>query len=311
MASSTRRTFLKTAAASAAACTVTGGLAMAAKREYDISLAAWSLHRTIGEGEGKIPMLDMPKLAREEFDIGAIELVNRMLVPHTKSFDDMKPYLEELAANAKDHDVKILLTMVDREGDIGSTNNRLRSNAVFRHKKWMDITKFLGGHSIRMNWKGAPDDVVQQGAEPLTEFIDRSVPGFRELCEYGENQNINVILENHWGASSYPSAVTQLIEAIDHPRFGTLPDFGNFPEDVDKYEAVDSMMKYAKAVSAKCYDFDDETGLETKLDYERLIANVVDKHGYHGYIGIEYEGNRLSEFDGIKACKKLLEKLKG
>ena len=284
---------------------------MAAKRDYDISLAGWSLHRTIGEGQGKVPMLDMPKLARQEFGIGAIELVNRMLAAHAESFSGMKPYLDELAANAKQHDVIILLTMVDREGNIGATSESECAEAVENHKKWIDATHYLGGHSIRMNWKGASDDIVHEGAGPVTAFIDRSVPGFRALCEYGDTKNINVILENHWGASSYPDVVTQLMEAVDHPRFGTLPDFGNFPDDVDKYEAVDALMKYAKAVSAKCYDFDDETGLETKLDYERLIANVVDKHGYHGYIGIEYEGNRLSESDGIKACKALLEKLRG
>ncbi|MBI3877834.1 MAG: sugar phosphate isomerase/epimerase, partial [Verrucomicrobia bacterium] len=98
---------------------------------------------------------------------------------------------------------------------------------------------------------------------------------------------------------------------VDHPRFGTLPDFGNFPDDVDRYDAVDKMMPYAKAVSAKCYDFDDKTGNETKLDFPRLIANVVDKHGYHGNLGIEYEGDRMKEFDGVKACKKLLERLRG
>jgi hypothetical protein len=42
-----------------------------------------------------------------------------------------------------------------------------------------------------------------------------------------------------------------------------------------------------------------------------MIQIVCDKHGYKGYIGIEYEGNRLSEQDGIKAAKALLEKLRG
>ena len=110
------------------------------------------------------------------------------------------------------------------------------------------------------------------------------------------------------------------MERVDHERFGTLPDFGNFPprtpnyggpKSVDVYTGIDKLMKYAKAVSAKCYDFDEATGLETKLDYERLINIVVDKHGYSGYIGIEYEGNRLGEYEGVKACKKLLERLRG
>ena len=119
---------------------------------------------------------------------------------------------------------------------------------------------------------------------------------------------------------SVRSVLERLMQAVDHERFGTLPDFGNFPprtpsyggpKSVDVYSGIDKLMKYAKAVSAKCYDFDETTGLETKLDYERLMSIVVDQHGYSGYVGIEYEGNRLGEFEGVKACKKLLEQLRG
>lgn len=280
-----------------------GTMEAAVKRGYGISLAGWSLHRSIGKGGGKIPMLDMPKLARQEFGIGAIELVNGMLDSAETN------YLDQLAKNAADNDVRLLLIMVDREGDIGAETREERKDAVGRHTKWIDAAAHLGCHSIRMNWRGAPNEVVRD-SQALKAFIDRSAVAFRKLCDYGDKKDINVLIENHGGPSSYPEAVVQLMVAVDHDRFGTLPDFGNFPDDVDIYLATDLMMNFAKAVSAKCYDFDDTTGEETKLDYARLIEIVVDKHGYDGYIGIEYEGKRLSEFDGIKACKKLLEKLR-
>jgi sugar phosphate isomerase/epimerase len=167
----------------------------------------------------------------------------------------------------------------------------------------------MGCHSIRMNWAGAPHDVITD-AEALQAFIDRSAPAFTRLCEYGDTKGVNVIIENHGGPSSYIEPMQQLMKTVGHPRFGTLPDFGNFPPAVDKYDAIDAMMPYAKAVSAKCYDFDPETGEETTLDYPRLIDIVVDQHDYHGFIGIEYEGNRLSEYEGIRACKELLERLR-
>jgi len=308
----TRRQFMKQTGAGAAAL----GMAAAgfngevsAARTYGISLAGWSLHRTIGEGDGKVPMLDMPKMSRQDFDIEAIELVNRMLASHKGSFKEQKSYLDTLAKNAADNNVKILLTMVDGEGSIGDKREDQREDAVKRHSKWIDITEYLGGHSIRMNWAGGASGVEKdEGA--LADLIKRSVPGFRALCDHGDSKNINVIIENHGGPSSYPGAMEKLMKAVDHERFGTLPDFGNFPGDVDNYEAIDRLMPFAKAVSAKCYDFDADTGAETKLDFPRLIENVVDKHGYEGYIGIEYEGNKLSEADGIIACRKLLEKLK-
>ena len=61
------------------------------------------------------------------------------------------------------------------------------------------------------------------------------------------------------------------------------------------------------AVSAKSYDFD-EQGNETTIDFKRMM-DIVKNAGYKGYIGIEYEGNRMSEDEGILATKNLLEKL--
>src|SRR5690606_21163562 len=130
-----------------------------------------------------------------------------------------------------------------------------RQTAVENHCRWIDHAKFFDCHSIRMNWGGAP-----RGAEHdetmLAEFIERSVGPFRQICEYGESKGINVIIENHGGPSSYPHEMEKLMAAVDHPRFGTLPDFGNFPSDVDYYEGIDRLMPFAKAVSAKCYPFD-------------------------------------------------------
>ena len=39
------------------------------------------------------------------------------------------------------------------------------------------------------------------------------------------------------------------------------------------------------------------------------MIDIVKDAGYKGYIGIEFEGNRMSEDEGIIATKKLLEKL--
>ncbi len=105
-----------------------------------------------------------------------------------------------------------------------------------------------------------------------------------------------------------------VMKAVNKPTFGTLPDFGNFPErggqyTIDVYDAIARMMPYAKGVSAKCYDFD-VSGKETKLDFARILKIVTDA-GYKGFIGIEYEGSRLGEPEGIRACKKLLEALRG
>lgn len=273
-------------------------------RRFSISLAAWSLHRSVGIGEDKLAQLDMPRVARDEFGIGAVELVNTMLA----STDGA--YLDQLSANAAAADVAFLLIMVDNEGDIAARDLSERDDAVARHCRWVDIAHGLGCHSIRLNWRGGDED-AQRGPAAYREVILRTAPPLRALCDYADRRDLNVLIENHGGLSSQPEALLHLLATVDHPRFGLLPDFGNFPEGVDPYLATDLMMNYAKAVSAKCSDFDDKTGEETTLDYARLIAIVCDKHGYQGHIGIEYAGTRLTEHAGIRACKRLLGRLGG
>ena len=64
------------------------------------------------------------------------------------------------------------------------------------------------------------------------------------------------------------------------------------------------MMPFAKGVSAKSYDFD-TTGNETTIDYSRML-HIINQSGFNGYIGVEYEGQRLTETEGILATKELL-----
>ena len=124
-----------------------------------------------------------------------------------------------------------------------------------------------------------------------------------------------MIVENHGGLSSHGAWLAGVMKLVDHkPGCGTLPDFGNFGvgniegvKDVkngqyDRYKGVEELMPFAKGVSAKSHDFDAE-GNETKTDYRKMLKLVCQKHKYSGFVGIEYEGNVLSEPDGIKATR--------
>jgi L-ribulose-5-phosphate 3-epimerase len=139
--------------------------------------------------------------------------------------------------------------------------------------------------------------------------------GLRKLSEFTDTLGLNTIVENHGGLSSHGEWLAGVMKLVDHKRCGTLPDFGNFgigkiegikETEYDRYKGVDELMPYAKGVSAKSHDFNDK-GEETKTDYRKMLDIVVKKHKYHGFIGIEYEGGKVSEAEGIKLTKKLLE----
>jgi sugar phosphate isomerase/epimerase len=169
--------------------------------------------------------------------------------------------------------------------------------AAKNHHKWVDIAAVLGCHAIRANAGGQPGD---DGA------LERNAESFAALVEYATRAGVDVLIENHFGLSMGADWLVSLVRLVGSPRFGALPDFGNLPPGVDRYAAVAAMMPYAKAVSAKCYDFDAD-GNETSIDFRSMMRIVADA-GYDGHVGIEYEGARLAERDGILACKALLER---
>jgi sugar phosphate isomerase/epimerase len=142
--------------------------------------------------------------------------------------------------------------------------------------------------------------------------INLAADGLRRLTEFGDTIGINTIVENHGGLSSNGKWLATVMEKVDHPRVGTLPDFGNFriqdEEWYDRYKGVEELMPYAKAVSAKSHDFDSH-GNEINTDYYKMMNIVLDA-GYNGYVGIEYEGSKLDEMAGIQATKDLLEKVR-
>jgi sugar phosphate isomerase/epimerase len=276
--------------------------------DFKISLAEWSIHKALtkrGVAEKEfgrtITNLDFPQIARD-FGVEGVEFVNQFF--KDKAHDSA--YLKDLKTRANDFGVACVLIMIDGEGDqdFGAKDRARGQKAVENHKKWVDAAAALGCHAIRMNTGHhySPTDVAATAEDCA------------KLTEYGAQHGIKIICENHGGPSSDPDALLALVKAVNKPTFGTLPDFGNFNRErgkkpIDIYDAIARMMPYAKGVSAKSYDFD-ESGRETKLDFARIMKIVTDA-GYHGFVGIEYEGDRMSEPEGIKATKKLLESLRG
>lgn len=295
----TRREFLKTGAAAVglAACGEVELLAKDNDKLFGISLAEWSLHKSLFKGD--MDNLDFAKVTKEDYGIEAIEYVNQFFKDKAKD----EKYLAELNKRASDHGVQQLLIMVDGEGALGDPDDAKRTKAIENHHKWVDAAKSLGCHSIRVNAQsaGKPDEAMRLAAD-----------GLARLTEYAAPLGLNVIVENHGGLSSNGEWLVGVMKLVDNPRCGTLPDFGNFNigplQRYDRYKGVEELMPYAKAVSAKSHDFDAE-GNEIHTDYFRMMKIVVDA-GYRGFVGIEYEGSKLSEPEGIQATKQLLERVR-
>jgi len=295
-----RRRFLVSGLSLAGAAAVGADAApaeAATARKFPISLAQWSLHKALFANQ--LDPLDFAKVARNDYGVDGLEYVNQFF--KDKATD--KAYLADLKKRASDHGLKNVLIMIDGEGQLGHPEESKRIEAVNNHHKWVDAAKFLGCHSIRVN-------AYSTGS--WDEQRDRAADGLARLTEYGNKQRINIIVENHGGLSSNGKWLSEVMRKVGQKRCGTLPDFGNFRlgpnEEYDRYQGVAEMMPFAKGVSAKSHDFN-EAGDEIHTDYVRMMK-IVKEAGYTGFVGIEYEGSKLSEPDGIKATKRLLERIR-
>jgi sugar phosphate isomerase/epimerase len=308
---SSRRFFLKQLGALAAVSSALPAMAEAAAKKpfFEISLAEWSLHKALFN-EKKITNLDFPALAKNEFGIDIVEYVNQFFKDKAQD----ATYLKELLMRCKDNGVRNHLIMIDGEGFLGETDATKRNEAVDKHKKWVECAKTLGCKTIRVNafGKGTEEEVAKA-----------AIDGLGKLGEFAKTMNINVIVENHGSYSSNGLWLTGVMKQVNMKNVGILPDFGNFcikrsdgsewggkcVEEYDRYKGVGEMMPYAKGVSAKTHDFD-AAGNCTDTDYMRMMKIVKDS-GFKGIAGIEYEGSTLSEYDGIKKTKALLERVGG
>lgn len=291
------------------------------KPKMNISLAQWSLHKTFfgelpdWETVGRLLMTNPDSLLQGDEDpmrfpemaagygVNTIELVNTF---YYSKANDME-YWEEFKQKCDEAGVDVGLIMCDALGNIGDADTDARAQAVQNHHAWVDIAAYLGAPTIRVNaaGQGTAEEVAANAAD-----------GLSQLGTYAATKGINVVVENHGGYSSNGAWLAGVMKTVNMENVGTLPDFGNFciergPDgclnEYDKYQGIEELMPYAKGVSAKTNVFD-EQGNEVNSDYSRIMKIVADS-GFEGNVGIEYEGSELSEDEGIKATKALLEKV--
>ncbi len=291
--------------------------------DLHLTLAQWSLHKSFfGDAlngdwakfgqmlmespdsllQGDLKPVDFPEIAAS-YGFTTIELVNTFYFSkaHDQAFwDDFKMRCEKAG-------VDVGLIMCDALGNIGDADSVARAKAVENHHAWVDIAAFLGAKSIRVNaaGQGTAEELAAQAAD-----------GLKQLATYAATKGINVIVENHGGLSSNGEWLAGVMKVVNMENVGTLPDFGNFclertadgcAQEYDRYKGIEELLPYAKGVSAKTFDFD-SLGNESTMDYVRILKLMKDA-GFKGNVGIEYEGERLSEDEGIKATKAMLDKL--
>jgi sugar phosphate isomerase/epimerase len=320
-----RRNFIKTMGLSAAGLAVSRytnafPLSVDLKPFFELSLAEFSFATSLYSGQ--LSHLDFPAKAKNDFGISQVEYVSGFW----KEKPTNQEYLRELKKRADDAGVKSNLIMVDGAGNLGDSDKSKREESVSNHLQWIEAAKFLGCRSIRVNLDGEGTD---------EEIASACVDGYGALVELGEKNGINILVENHMGPSVNPDWLVGVMKQIKSPKAGLLVDTANFVRykleamtleafktakviaTYDRYDGVKKLMPYAKGVSAKTHQFDNN-GNDLETDFVRILQIVKDS-GFKGIIGVEYEGSFLknimklegnypSEDEGVRMTKVLLEK---
>lgn len=301
MNTNSRRSFLKnlgmlSAATGLAPLVPFDAFSFEKKAFFDISLAEWSFHKALFAK--KMTNLEFPLKAKTDYGINIVEYVS----PFFDKKESDQAYLKELLTITKNEGIQNHLIMVDGEGMLGDSDEKARKEAIEKHYKWVSAAKYLGCKSIRVNAAGRGT-----AEEVKTAVVD----GLGRLAEYGKAHKINIIVENHGGHSSDGSWLASVMKQVNNPYCGTLPDFGNFriskDQEYDKYKGVEELLPYAKGISAKAFNFD-ANGNEDTIDFDRMFKIIKDGK-WSGVVGIEYEGTKLSEEEGIKKTVELLRKI--
>ncbi|WP_303319213.1 TIM barrel protein [Flavivirga abyssicola] len=265
---------------------------------FKMSLAQWSLHRALFGN--KMDHLDFAAKSRS-FGLEGLEYVNGFFKDKAK---DMS-YLKDMNLRADSEGQQNVLIMIDGEGALANPEEKERLKAIENHYKWVEAAQFLGCHAIRVNLAGGVDK---------NEAVKASIDSLHRLSEFAKGSNISVLVENHGGFSSDGKWMTDVFSQIENKNCGTLPDFGNFCieknkdgiciNEYDKYQGMKELLPFAKAVSAKSYNFN-EKGEDSVINYLRMME-MVKASGYTGFVGIEYEGDIQPEEKGIELTRDLL-----
>lgn len=277
-----------------------------------ISLAGWSLNRRFRRESDPLLLLDFPRVAKEEFGIEAVELNS----PFFSSTDES--YLNDLKAAAAEAGVTLAGMAVDGTGNPAALDESERLEAVGKAQEWFAVAKSLELPNFRVNTGG-------HGMESNPEALKQCIKSFRALAAEAEAYGVKLVIENHWGVSADPQNIVRIIEEVGSDYLGTLPDFGNFPDesrpdvlaairpglpkDLEpseiRYWGLELMAPYAFGAHAKMYEFDSQ-GNDTGIDVYRCVRTILDA-GFDGWFGIEFEG-RGDDHDGVVKSKALLEK---
>ena len=273
----------------------------------DLSICSYSFHRLLEAGKQDVfqYISDCKSLGCTQLDLWNGHLPSllddeaRLPSSFTQEYAQLAPAELDYLARIKD--------TADRAGlpfgclavdgaHIYEPSAEARQAQQIKAYRWLNIAGQLGAQQIRIDSGGPP--------EMPEEVFDIIVAGYNDLIPLAREKGMEIVIENHWGASRIPENVVRILEAV--PGLGLLFDTGNWPDELREIGWT-QCARYARATHLKLYAFDAD-GNETTVDIPRVVR-LLQETGYQGSWGIESVPRQGDEVEAAKKSVALVRRL--
>ncbi|MEM9444508.1 MAG: TIM barrel protein [Verrucomicrobiota bacterium] len=260
--------------------------------DYEVGLSMYSLRKLFKSGQ--LTAMDYPAFAKEKFGITKIDVWTGGFPEGWEDDADFLPNLKKAADESGSEIFLVMAQIVDCRPD---EEKKLRAKGSM-HKWAVDAAETLDSKFVRIFVRADPNADEDIATKKI-------ITALEPLADYAKSKDKILVIEpmpiKHSRSGAF---LANLVKTFGHDHCWLMPDFGKM-KGTDIYQGTEDMMPYAKAISAKTHNIN-EDGSAEGFDYPRLMK-IINDTGYNGIIAIEYEGKNLGPVEGVLATKKLIE----
>jgi hypothetical protein len=244
-------------------------------RQLGVTTGSFSRHLSTQKEPGKLRLLDLPKIMREQLDLRVIDLMTATL----PSLDH--DYLKQLREAAQREGCLLTNLKMNQRGlDLGHESADKRQQAIAEYKGTIEAAEVLGVQWVRpLPGPRRPDLRILAAA-------------YRELIDFAAPRGISLLIENFGWLASDPAAIPDIVEAVG-PGLAAQPDTGNWSNNMVRYEGLTRAFPYAASCDFKARPLGPE-GEHAEYDLKRCLDIGWDS-GFRGPWCFEYQHPDLPE----------------
>lgn len=229
--------------------------------EIGITTSSIDAHIGSTSAGGKIAIMDLPRIMREELDMRVIDLNSNTLAKAGARIEEFRRQVRKAGC------VVTNLKMNQKGLDMNSPDKAVRTKALAVYKKSIEDAARVGSPWAR--------------PLPLPPLPDMRihVDSYRALADHGGKHGVGMLVENYGWMQADPDSVPRLIERIDRDVKAT-PDTGNWNSDEIRYEGLRRAFPHAISCDFKAKAMGPQ-GEHKAYDLKRCF-DVGWKSGFRG-----------------------------